>query len=214
MKKLLLAGVFTLAITPAMADAIVATARVDGFVVAIESSATGTLNVVNQSFGPLFDLNTLSVDSESVLTPPDYLKTNTLNVDQIGTGNHQLVIDVVATGLTGPNALKALLSEFSVTGMTTGWSASEQTFINGNPLSSTGLFFTPSGSADIAGSAFLGPTFNAEVIYTINSAGVGSFNGGIDISAAAVPGPVVGAGLPGILGGLAMLGLAKRRRRV
>lgn len=212
MKKLLLASVFALAVSPAMADAIIATARVDGTLVATENSSSSTLNVVNQSFGPLFNLNTLTIASEGSLTAPDYLKTNTLNVDQTGTGNHQLVIDILATGLTGPNALQALLSEFSVTGMTPTWTASEQTFINGTLLSSVGPFSTNSASADVNGSAFLGPTFNAEVKYTINSMGAGSFNGGIDI-AAGVPGPVAGAGLPGVLAGLAMLGLAWRRRR-
>lgn len=197
---------------PALADAIVATARVDGTLVATENSSSGTLNVVNQSFGPLFNLNTLSINSESFLSPPDYLKTNTLDVAQSGTGSHQLVIDILATGLTGPNALQALLSEFSITGMTSGWTASEATFINGAPLSSVGPFSGNSASADVPAAAFLGNTFSAEVKYTINSTGTGSFNGGADISAA-VPSPTIGAGIPGALGGMVMFGLAMFKRR-
>lgn len=213
MKKLLLASVFTLAISSAMADAIVATARVDGTLVATESSLTSTLNVNSQSFGPDFNLNTLSINSQQSLAPGDILATNTLDVNQTVTGNHQLVIDILATGLTGPGALRALLSSFSVSGMTAGWSAREETFINNNLLADTGTFNQASDSAFSTNSALLTNPFNAEVIYTINATGTGRFNGGIDISNAAVPGPLVGAGLPGVLAGFAMLGLAWRRRR-
>ena len=60
---------------------------------------------------------------------------------------------------------------------------------------------------------FLGDPFTAEAVYTITSDGVGRFNGGIDISTFAVPGPVVGAGLPGLLVGCVGFAFLARRRR-
>jgi hypothetical protein len=208
-KALLLAGVFAFAAVPALADSIALTASVDGSVVNTSTSPDGTLDINNQSFGPIFNLNSLTINSQEFLTAPDILKTNTLDVAQDASGSHQLVIDIRAFGLAGPGALTALLNEFSVTGLTAGWSAQEQTFINGVLQADTGLFTTPSGSADLFSSAFLGNTFTAEVVYTINSNGTGSFNGGIDIATAAVPEPATwGMMLLGFLG----LGAAFRRK--
>jgi hypothetical protein len=211
MKKLLLAATTMLALSaPALAETIVATAKVDNVVVAVQSSASGTLNVVNQSFGPVFNLNTLTIDSQSVLALPGILSTNTFNVNQLVGGTHDLVIDIVAAGLLGPNALTPLLSTFSVSGLPSGWSIQEQTFIDNNPLADTGVFTGVSDSASAITSAVLGNFFNAEVIYTIHSVGVGNLNGGIDISLAPVPLP---AAIWLFGGGLGVLGLVGRRRK-
>ena len=126
--------------TPAWADNIVLTATVDGIVVDTITSINGNLNVTNASFGPFFNLNTLTINSATFLAPPGILSTNTLDVNQSGTGDHTLVLDIQAQGLTGPSALADLLSEFSVTGLTSGWTGREQTFINGTALSDTGIF--------------------------------------------------------------------------
>jgi hypothetical protein len=218
MKKLLFATTAAVVMAwnaPALADAISLTATVDGVTVATASSATGTLSIVNQAFGPDFNLNSLDINDQNFLAPPGVLDTNTINVDQTVGGSHQLVIDIAATGLTlGSGGLQAFLSEFSVTGLTNGWSAQESTTINGVLLSSTPLFTANSASADINGSALIGSTFTADVHYLINSVGTGQFNGGIDINTRAVPGPIVGAGLPGLISGLGgLIWLARRRRQ-
>jgi hypothetical protein len=208
MKKLLLASVFALAVGPAMADAINLTATVDGVVAGNVSSPDGSLTVTNQSFG-VFNLNSLSINSETFLAPPGILSSNTLDVDQTALGSHTLVLDIVATGLAGPNALENFLSSFSVSGQTAGWSVIERTTINGNPLATTPLFTGVSDSAFSTNAAFAATLFTADEHYTITSLGEGSFNGGIDISTA-VPEPATwGMMLLGFVG----LAFAFRNRR-
>lgn len=213
MKKLLLATTALIAFAEAAsAETIVATARVDNVLVATDSSATGQLNIIGQSFGPVFNLNTLQLNSQSTLAPPGILFTNTFDVNAILGGTHTLVLDIVAAGLTGPNALTSLLSSFSITGLPDLWSAREQTFINNNLLSDTGLFTATSDNAFETKSAFLGATYNAEVLYTINAVGRGNFNGGIDISVASpVPEPSTWALMLVGFAGLAWMGMRKRR---
>jgi hypothetical protein len=210
MKKLLLASVFALAVGPAFADAINLTATVDGVAAGSVTSPDGSLTVTNQSFG-VFNLNSLSINSETFLAPPGILSSNTLDVDQTTTGTHTLVLDIVATGLAGPNALENFLSSFSVSGQTAGWSVVESTTINGVLLAKTPVFTGVSDSASSTNAAFAGALFTADEHYTISSLGQGSFNGGIDISAA-VPEPATwGMMLLGFVG-LAFMFRQQRRK--
>lgn len=214
MKKLILATVAVMALSaPAWAETIIATAKVDGSTVSVSNSASGTLNLVNQSFGPVFNLNSLTVDSQSVLAFPGILTTNTFNVNQTIGGTHDLVIDIVALGLIGPNALTSLLSTFSVSGLPAGWSIQEETLINNIPLSITSVFTGVSDSGSEIQSAFLGALFNAEAIYTIHSVGIGNLNGGIDIQeASTTPLPAAVWLFGSALGGGALL-LRRRKKQ-
>jgi hypothetical protein len=212
MKKLLLASVFALAVSPALADAISLTATVDGLAAGSASSPDGSLTVTNQSFG-VFNLNSLSINSETFLAPPGVLSSNTLDVDQTTTGTHTLRLDIVATGLAGPNALQDFLSSFSVSGQTAGWSVVETTTINGLPLANTPLFTGVSDSASSINTAFAGTVFTADEHYLITSVGEGSFNGGIDIAVAAVPEPATwGMMLLGFVG--LTFAFRKQRRKL
>ena len=215
MRQLLyaLTAVAALAVSPALADTITATATVDGGLTQTSTSSTGTLNIVGGSIGP-FSFNTVSANSQITLPAPGILTTNSLNLQQTAPGSHQLVLDITASQLTGTNALANFLSTFSVSGLTAGWTAREQTFINGVQLADTGNFTTPSASASNNTIRLETNPFSAEVRYTITSNGPGGFNGGIDISGtAAVPGPVVGAGFPGLVAVFgAGLAYWKRRR--
>ena len=214
MKKFLLCTVAAAGLalaSPAFADAITATATVDGTVVAIESSATSTLDVSNQAFGPDFDLNSLTLNSEGSLAKPGVLSTNTFDVNSTVGGNHKLVLDIVATGLTGTGALANLLSTFSVSGLPAGWDIMVQTFINGTLLAATPVFPGVSDSASAIDSALINNPFRAEAVYTIDSVGIGNLNGGIDISIAAVPEPATWAMM--ILGFVGVTVMAAKRRR-
>lgn len=208
MKKFLLAGVFALAVGPALADSITLTATCDGIACGAASSPVGTLNINNQAFG-IFNLNTLSINSATFLVPPGVLSTNTLDVDQATAGNHTLVLDITANALSGPNALTAFLSTFSVSGQPAGWTIQAETLINGNQLALSNVFTGVSDSGSSTNLAFAGTLFSAEAIYTITSSGVGQVNAGIDISVAAVPEPATWGMM---LLGFAGLGFAFRNK--
>ena len=190
LRKLLLATAALAALTvAARADTISMTAVVDGTLFGPLTSIDGTLNIQNQQLGA-FDLNTVSVNAgPSFVAAPGILRTNTLNIDLNNAGTHSMVLDIIATITSGPGSLQALLSTFSVSGLTTGWTAQEQTFINGSLLADTGTFTNDSDSAKSIDAAFLGSPYTAEARYTITSNGIGQFNGGVDISIAAVPEP-------------------------
>jgi hypothetical protein len=205
-----LAAASALSASAAYADAINLTATVDGVVAGSASSPDGSLTVTNQSFGA-FNLNSLSINSETFLAPPGILSSNTLDVDQTTTGTHTLVLDIVATGLKGPNALQDFLSSFSVSGQTAGWAVIERTTINGVTLATTPLFTGVSDSAFSTNAAFAGALFTADEHYTITSVGEGSFNGGIDISAA-VPEPATWGMM--LLGFVGLAFAFHKRRRV
>jgi hypothetical protein len=212
MKRLLMAATASVALlsAPALADSITLTATCDGVTCGLASSASGTLDIADQAFGSVFNLNSLSINSAQFLAPPDVLNTNTLDVAQNATGAHTLVLDIVASNLTGPNAVTSFLTSFSVTGQTAGWSIQEQSLINGIPLNTSPLFTGIDGSGNSTDPAFAGSLFNVEAIYTINSIGSGSVNGGIDVSVAAVPEPATwGMMLLGFVG----LAWAFRSRR-
>lgn len=217
MRNLLLASIAVVLLPAAAhADDITLKASVDGVLVdTIDSGGLPTLNVTNVAFGPSFNLNTLTLNSQGALAAPDILDTNALDVDHNGGSAHALVLDITATGLTGTGVLQALLSEFSVTGLTPGWTIQEATKINGNPLSSTPVFTGNSASADVTAAALLTNPFTAEVIYTLTaSATAGQFNGGIDIKAAGAPGPVLGSSLPGMLATVLFGGFMYWRRKL
>lgn len=217
MRKLLLVSAALGALcVPALADNITLTATADGVLVdTISSGGLPTLDENNVAFGSAFNLNSLTINSEASLSPGDILSTNTINVAANASGQHNLVLDITSANMTGLGSLENFLSSFSVTGLPAGWSVQETTFINGVQLAQTPNFMgpPPSDSAFSTDAALMTNPFSAEVQYNITSNGAGRFNGGIDLSVAPVPGPLVGAGLPGLLAGLTMIGFFGTRRQ-
>ena len=176
---------------------------------------TDSLTITGQLFGS-FNLNTIQVDSfPNASTLPTLLDTNTLNVSSAGAGGvtQTLAIDIKATGQPGPGALVGLTSNFDTVGLPTGWSVMETTFVNG-VQQATDTFSSPPQNGGTFGlsSAFLGATFMTEADYLITTNGTnGDSNSGIEIQT--VPGPILGAGLPGIAFGLIGLGWLLTRRK-
>ena len=156
----------------------------------------------------------MTADSHSVLGGNSILDTNTIDIKNMANaGNPQmLVVDIKDTGITGLAGLMNVLSEFSVTNLTAGWTAQEQTFINGVQVGNTGVLNAETIGLDQSVLDNLTSPLTAEVKYTISDpGGVGEFNGGIDVSVtAAVPEPSTWMMM--ILGfvGITFMGMRKR----
>jgi hypothetical protein len=175
--------------------------------------------------------NTWTVSgSAQVTSPPPTFGSNTIDVAQTG-GTFPSTLRVFVSGTDVNQAgLSAILSAAQMLALPAGWSAQEQTYWNQNNLAfatqnalldtgvqgpfgtsippALGLSFT---SLD---PAFPIPPFSITEVYTINGTGPSTlpFQGQITMSA--VPGPVVGAGLPGLLAACgALVGFARRRRK-
>jgi hypothetical protein len=147
------------------------------------------------------------------------LGTNTLDVTSTNAAA-DLIIKITATGLTNPSsATAAFLSSFGQNGLNFGQTSTGQTFID---LTNAGLTVTPLSSLvtftntdqNVGSGTFntSGGPFSITAVYDIHPTAAAS-QASLNI-AVAVPGPILGAGLPGLLaacGGL--IALARRRRQ-
>jgi len=217
MKKLLLATTAVLALAlPAAADDITIFATETGgaslaFGPFPGFNSTGSFNLGD------FNINDTTASAPPALPFPGLTDSNTINIQGLATLlPHTLTIDVATVGsLTG---LQTIQTAFDSVGLTPGWTLQEQVLVNGVPID----------SATFTGTGGVGPNFNLadfgvgpssviEAIYTITtgdllSGGIaGAANAGIRVDA--VPGPIVGAGLPGLLGLLGFGGWKLRRRK-
>ena len=147
------------------------------------------------------------------------LGTNTLDVTSTSAAA-DLIIKITAFGLTDPSSLTAaFLSSFGQNGLNFGQTSTGQTFIDltnaggtSTPLSSLVTFTNFDQTVGSAAFNTTGGPFSITAVYDIHPTAASS-QASLNI-AVAVPGPVLGAGLPVLLaacGGL--IALARRRRQ-
>jgi len=186
--------------------------------VTIASNATNGLTPFSGS------LANWQLSGSALLTsPPPVFSSNTLDLTSTGPFPSTLNIYVTGTGVDQAGIL-SILSGFQILQLPTGWTASESTFADINngiyttvtPLGTTGTVNGPvlANLQTTTATPFTGDnSFSVTERYIITATSLGTFQGDITLTAS-VPGPVAGAGLPGLVmacGGL--IALARRRRK-
>jgi len=225
MKKLLLFTTAALIATPVAATADMALRLQDGALVQDFFSAPGASSFTGPTdfaFGD-FTISNITGSTTPSTTAPVLLSTNTLDLQSTDIGSHVLDIFVTGNNLLFPTGINNTFSGFTSVSLSDGWTSSLSTLLdtgNGNFTGSLvdSIVFNGNGISTFSNNQTAladfgtGP-YSITAHYQITTNGTGQANSGIQFAAAAVPGPVVGAGLPGLIAaGLFMVGLAKRRR--
>jgi hypothetical protein len=178
---------------------------------------TGTSAGFAGAFGT-FIFNQVSGHGNPDVAFPDLLLSNSINTSTDGPGT--INVFVTAQGITSPAGLVSFLSSFTTNIVPAGWTVVEQTYLdpgNGQFTNNPALQLAGPVTLGSLGSAAQNSTKNAGNNYSITeefsitALGPGSANSTIDV---AVPGPLAGAGVPGLIAACAgLLGLARRRQR-
>jgi hypothetical protein len=214
-KYLLAAAALLLSASSGMAATITFQAREDGgaFTTIPTPNSFSTIGPV--TFGDFLVSGTGATQGAAV--PPVVLSAQTIDFQTGVSGSHTLDFNVFGVGITGLTGLSLLLSHFDATALTAGWAATISTDINGSIINSSTFTGPTSGGSDFTFNGFTLPStpFSASVDFHIVTNGPGGANLGGALAASAVPGPVVGAGFPGLVA-LFGAGIAfwKRRQKV
>lgn len=168
-----------------------------------------------------FDSNNISGTGSPPLGAPALLGSNSFNLTSTTAGT--IFIWITESGITAPLTGTALFTSTLTSNTLTGagtsltlqtfFDATDSVFTHVTSLGPAQVFTTgPQTAINQANIALIsGNPYSVTAVYGVTTTGNGSANATINV---AVPGPIVSAGLPGLLaacGGL--IALARRRRR-
>lgn len=218
------AAVFAMSVLATAANAITVSigfqqAGVSGGAITTVATGNDTLigNVFPGTYGT-FTFNGVTASGSPPNSFGDLLNSTAQNISSVQGGT--LNVWVTAQDNLSPSGNLTFISSLTSNGLPEGWTVTMTTYLDpgnslwGNTTLLSSNVFTGVGTFIDSASANAGAgPYSITQLYTIVATGAGTALSTMNVSA--VPGPMVGAGLPGLLlaaGGL--LALARRRRMV
>jgi hypothetical protein len=187
-----------------------------GAITQVGPSATDSLLTFNGSYGDF--TSSVTASGSPPLIAPDVLDSTSLNITSHAAAT--LNVYVTVSDITAPLGDVSFLSGLTSNVLPVSWSVTLATFIDANngkfttttPLSS--FTFNTIGTSVQSAVANTGlDAYSLTALYTITSGRIGG-QALSTIHVSAVPGPVVGAGLPGLVIACgALIAFARRRRK-